>query len=144
MILFIYSFIFGCGGSLLLCRFSSSCGKQQLLSNCGARASHCDGLPCCWARALGHVGFSSCGSGTWLFHGMWSGIKPMSPALAGGFFTTEPPGKPSFDFWYLNFICSCPFNHGTLRSSLLCRLWIGWSLPHSFLWLPLNFSSVGI
>ena len=21
-------------------------------------------------------------------------IKPMSPALAGGFFTTEPPGKP--------------------------------------------------
>ena len=22
------------------------------------------------------------------------GIKPMSPALAGGFFTTEPPGKP--------------------------------------------------
>ena len=23
-----------------------------------------------------------------------SGIEPMSPALAGGFFTTEPPGKP--------------------------------------------------
>ena len=23
-----------------------------------------------------------------------SGIKPMSPALAGGFFTSEPPGKP--------------------------------------------------
>ena len=22
------------------------------------------------------------------------GIKPGSPALAGGFFTTEPPGKP--------------------------------------------------
>ena len=22
------------------------------------------------------------------------GIKPMSPALAGGFFATEPPGKP--------------------------------------------------
>ena len=22
------------------------------------------------------------------------GIKPMSPASAGGFFTTEPPGKP--------------------------------------------------
>ena len=22
------------------------------------------------------------------------GIKPASPALAGGFFTTEPPGKP--------------------------------------------------
>ena len=25
------------------------------------------------------------------------GIKPMSPALAGGFFTTEPPGKPIRD-----------------------------------------------
>jgi len=22
------------------------------------------------------------------------GIKPVSPALTGGFFTTEPPGKP--------------------------------------------------
>ena len=22
------------------------------------------------------------------------GIEPMSPALSGGFFTTEPPGKP--------------------------------------------------
>ena len=26
------------------------------------------------------------------------GIKPESPALAGGFFTTEPPGKPSSAF----------------------------------------------
>ena len=25
------------------------------------------------------------------------GIKPKSPALAGGFFTTEPPGKPRID-----------------------------------------------
>ena len=26
------------------------------------------------------------------------GIQPESPALAGGFFTTEPPGKPFLDF----------------------------------------------
>ena len=26
------------------------------------------------------------------------GIKPRFPALAGGFFTTEPPGKPH-SFW---------------------------------------------
>ena len=26
------------------------------------------------------------------------GIKPVSPALAGRFFTTEPPGKPKSDF----------------------------------------------
>ena len=29
-----------------------------------------------------------------------SGIEPMSPALAGEFFTTEPPGKPLFLFYY--------------------------------------------
>ena len=36
---------------------------------------------------------------------MWdlqSGIKPVSPGLAGGFFTTEPPGKPwSFLVYFL-------------------------------------------
>ena len=26
------------------------------------------------------------------------GIEPTSPALAGGFFTTEPPGKPPFSY----------------------------------------------
>ena len=30
--------------------------------------------------------------GLWDFSG--SGIEPVSPALAGRFFTTEPPGKP--------------------------------------------------
>ena len=28
----------------------------------------------------------------WDFHG--AGMEPASPALAGGFFTTEPPEKP--------------------------------------------------
>jgi len=39
---------------------------------------------------------------------MWdlptSGIEPLSPVLADGFFTTEPPGKPSlflFSMWML-------------------------------------------
>ena len=35
--------------------------------------------------------------------GMWdlpgSGIEPVSPALAGRFFTTEPPGKPAHCSW---------------------------------------------
>ena len=43
----IYLFIcFGCAGSLLLHRFSSSCGEQGLLSSCSAHASHCDGFSC--------------------------------------------------------------------------------------------------
>ena len=66
----------------------------------------------CEAPALEHMGFSSCVSqalehrlnscGSWaeLPHGMrdlpGSGTEPISPALAGGFFTSEPSGKPCF------------------------------------------------
>ena len=43
---------------------------------------------------------SSYGSGAQLLHGMWDlpklGLKPVSPALAGRFSTTAPPGKPIF------------------------------------------------
>ena len=77
----------------------SSCGKQGLLSSCGAQASHCNGVSCRRAGALGHADFSSCASQALKFglskykdlvaHGMWNfprpGIKPMSPALAEGF-----------------------------------------------------------
>ena len=85
---------------------------------CGARASHCGGFSCCGAQALGAWasavvarGLSSCGSralecrlsscGTWasLLRSMWDlpgpGLKPVSPALAGGLLTTAPPGKSS-------------------------------------------------
>ena len=34
------------------------------------------------------------------------GIEPKSPALAGRFFTTEPPGKPSISLTSLFFSCS--------------------------------------
>ena len=41
---------------------------------------------------------SSCGSRAQLLRGMWDppgpGLEPESPALAGGFSTTAPPGKP--------------------------------------------------
>ena len=40
----------------------------------------------------------NCGSWAQLLRGMWDlprpGLEPMSPALAGRFSTTEPPGKP--------------------------------------------------
>ena len=32
------------------------------------------------------------------------GIKPASPALAGGFFTTKQPGKPSMSVGILNYL----------------------------------------
>ena len=41
---------------------------------------------------------SNCGSRAQLLRGMWDfprpGLEPVSPALAGGFSTTAPPGKP--------------------------------------------------
>ena len=41
---------------------------------------------------------SNCGSGAQLLRGMWDlprpGLEPVSPALAGRFSTTAPPGKP--------------------------------------------------
>ena len=47
------------------------------------------------------------------------GIEPMSPALAGGFFTTEPPGKPPFHS-LLCFITT--FDGVFYRSHLYLRL----------------------
>ena len=45
---------------------------------------------------------SSCGSRAQLLRGMWDpprpGLEPVSPALAGRFSTTAPPGKPVFSF----------------------------------------------
>ena len=86
---------------------------------CGVWASHCDGFSCCGAQALGRwasvvvaCGLSSCGlwapkhrlsscvTRALLLRGMWSlpgpGLEPVSPALAGGFLTTAPPGKSPF------------------------------------------------
>ena len=73
--------------------------------------------PCCRAQILGGVGLvvvprelSRCSFwalehrlGSWgtqvqLSRGMWdlpgSGMEPVSPAMADGFFTIEPPRKP--------------------------------------------------
>ena len=50
----------------------------------------------------------SCGSRAQLLRGMWDlpgpGLEPVSPALAGGFSTTAPPGKPCFSFFYFLFL----------------------------------------
>ena len=48
---------------------------------------------------------SSCGSRAQLLRGMWDlprpGLEPTSPALAGRFSTTVPPGKPDLVGFYL-------------------------------------------
>ena len=68
-------------------------------SDCGARASVGRGF-CLDHRLLGTPAA--------LLHSTWelpgSGIEPMSPALAGGFFAKEPPGKPhpGLPLWKVN------------------------------------------
>ena len=48
-----------------------------------------------------------CGSRAQLLRGMWDlprpGLEPVSPALAGRFSTTAPPGKPPIQFFPFSF-----------------------------------------
>ena len=77
----------------------SPVGASGATLRCGARASHCGGFSCCRARALGVWASAvmapglSCSAAC----GMWDvpepGIETVTPAFAGGFLTTAPPGE---------------------------------------------------
>ena len=73
-----------------LCELSSSCGVGALV----AAASLVPG----GAGTLGRSGITGCGAQAQLSRSVWalprSGTEPVSPAVAGRFLTTEPPGKP--------------------------------------------------
>ena len=75
------------------------------VSSCRARVSvvAARGLSSYGTRAL-ELRFSSCGARDYLLCGTWDlpgpGLKPVSPALAGRFLTTAPPGKSPEE--YLN------------------------------------------
>ena len=108
----VYLLIFCFTGSFFAARSSSSCSEQGLLSSRSSRASLCGGFSCCRARAP-ELRLSSCGTWASLPRGMWdlprSGIKHMSPALAGRFSTTGLPGKSQvFVFILLGFSCFMP------------------------------------
>ena len=68
---------------------------------CGLRALGCTGFSTCHVRAqqLWFQGSRPQAQYLWHMGFMWdlpgAGIELVSPALAGRFFTTEPPGKPS-------------------------------------------------
>ena len=100
---------FSCTGIQVLyqeCRLGSPGGFLQWLlllrtHVLGARATVVGAcrLSSCAFWALKHR-LNSCGALVSLLHGMWDlpwpGIEPVSPAMAGGFFTTESPGSPCF------------------------------------------------
>ena len=85
---------------LCLCfcaRAFSSCGKQGplFIAVCGPLTMAASLVA---EHRLQMRRLSNCGSRAQLLRGMWDlprpGLEPVSPALAGGFLTTAPPGKP--------------------------------------------------
>ena len=95
-----------CAGSPLLHRLFSSCSEPgAALCNGSVWACRCGWWPCCRAWNPGCLGLSS--FKLWNTDSVWQTglVAPwhggssqtraqMSPALAGRFFITEPPGKP--------------------------------------------------
>ena len=88
---------------------------RGLAASGGYSSLRCAGFSLWWLlllRSTGSrcTGFSSCGMQAQLFRGMWylpgAGLEPVSPALAGGFLTTAPPGKSQASF----IISICPYN----------------------------------
>ena len=80
---------------------------------------------------------SSCGSRAQSLRGTWDlprpGLEPMSPALAGRFSTTAPPGKPSTPFTLdskahglsTSSLCfSLPCALGRTLEKMECRCWV--------------------
>ena len=99
--LFIYLFMAVLG--LRFCaRAFSSCGEQGPLF-IAVRGPLTIAASLVAEHRLQTRRLSSCGSRAQSLRGMWDlprpGLEPVSPALAGRFSTTAPPGKPSTDFW---------------------------------------------
>ena len=97
-ILFIYLFVY----FWLIWVFVAAHGLSLVAASGGYSSLRCTGFSLRWLlllRSTGsrRVGFSSCGTRAELLCGMWDlpgpGLEPVSPALAGGFLTTAPPGK---------------------------------------------------
>ena len=96
-------FVAGCGLSLVVVGGGYSSLQHTgfslrwllLLQSMGSRR---EGFSSCASQAL-ECRLNSCGSQAQLLCGMWDlpgpGLEPVSPALAGGFLTTAPPGKPN-------------------------------------------------
>ena len=116
--MYVYLFTFGCAVSVAPWLFSSCCERGSSLA-CGVWASHSCGFS---GRSVGSKEHGLRSWGSWALEHRLScsvacGIfsengtnlclqrnEPVSPALAGGFFTTGLPGKPYWFFWSLTIL----------------------------------------
>ena len=84
-------------GFLFCARAFSSCGKRGPLFIAVRGPLTIAASPVAEHR-LQTRRLGNCGSRAQLLRGMWDplrpGLEPVSPALAGRFLTTAPPGKP--------------------------------------------------
>ena len=99
--LFIYLFLWLCWV------FVSVQGLSLVAASGGHSSPRCAGLSTIAASPVAEhrlqtCRLSNCGSRAQLLHGMWDlprpGPEPVSPALAGRFSTTAPPGKPQHSY----------------------------------------------
>ena len=106
---FIYLFIYGCVGSLSLHEGPLQLRQAGANPHRGARAIAASLVA---EHRLQTRRLSSCGSRAQLLHGMWDpprpGLEPASPAPAGRFSTTAPPGKPLFPLFMSGFLFPIP------------------------------------
>ena len=105
-------------------RAFSSCGKRGPLF-IAVRGPLTIAASLVAERGLQTRRLSNCGSRAQLLRGMWDlprpGLEPVSPALAGRFSTTAPPGKPPplFYFYFYFYFWLCWDFVATCRLSLV-------------------------
>ena len=117
-LLFIYLFLYlflAVLGLRFCARAFSSCGKRGSLF-IAVRGPVTVATSLVAEHRLQTRRLSSCGSRAQLLRGMWDpprpGLEPVSPALAGRFSTTVPPGKPWISFYLclLQLLSSVPYS----------------------------------
>ena len=112
-VLFIYFYVYFwlCWVFVYCARAFSSCGEQGPLF-IAVRGPLTIAASLAAEHRLQTRRLSNCGSRAQLVRGMWDlprpGLEPVSPALAGRFSTTAPPGKPLL-FLFCECVCVCFF-----------------------------------
>ena len=146
-------------GLCFFARAFSSCGKRGPLF-IAVRGPFTIAAPSVVGHRLQTRRLSSCGSQAQLLCSMWDpprpGLEPVSPALAGRFSTTAPPGKPLrsifkinivtldfFDYYFPGWSFSTfslqPFHTFVLEVSLTKSMELDFGL-FAILWITLRYT----